>query len=167
MFSKIFIYEEEGTHKGCPYNILYFWGMRKWMVWMLLVCACCAFAQVRWLDYGEALAQRAKDGKPVFVDHFADWCVPCVEMQKTTFKDKRVARLLNTKFHPVRLDTEAPGTLLCEGETVPVKICAYGLWEASGLPAFLTVNPNGEMLRSAKGGYEAEEFLTILRVWAK
>jgi hypothetical protein len=50
---------------------------------------------------------------------------------------------------------------------VPIKICAYGLWEASGLPAFLTVNPDGEMLRSAKGGYEVEEFLAILQVWAK
>jgi thioredoxin-related protein len=134
---------------------------------VLLVCATACAAQVRWVDYSEALARSAKDGRPVFVDLFADWCVPCKEMEKTTFRDKRVARLLNSRFHPVRLDTEAAGQMLCEGETVPVKICVYELWEASGLPAFLTVNPNGEMKRSAKGGYEADEFLTILKVWAK
>ena len=34
-----------------------------------------------------------KSQKPVFLDFYADWCIECVRMEKTTFKDPEVVRL--------------------------------------------------------------------------
>ena len=39
-----------------------------------------------WLPYSaRALEQAAAEGKPVIIDFYADWCLPCKEMDIVTF----------------------------------------------------------------------------------
>jgi len=46
---------------------------------------------VAWQPYSEeALAEAVKAGKPVFIDSFADWCIPCKELDKMTFNQPEV-----------------------------------------------------------------------------
>ena len=48
-----------------------------------------------WVPYSEAaLAQARRDGRPAIVDVYADWCLPCVEMDHTTFRNPEVVRAL-------------------------------------------------------------------------
>jgi len=49
---------------------------------------------VRWLPYNEARVSAAvKEGRPVFIDFYADWCLPCHELDQKTFSDPQVAAL--------------------------------------------------------------------------
>jgi thiol:disulfide interchange protein DsbD len=42
----------------------------------------------------QAVADAARQGRPVMLDFYADWCVSCIEMERFTFTDPAVrARL--------------------------------------------------------------------------
>ena len=46
---------------------------------------------ITWQPYTEAALDAAqREGRPVIIDVYADWCIPCKELDKRTFTDDRV-----------------------------------------------------------------------------
>ena len=68
--------------------------------------------EVTWGPYDEASVQRAiSSGKPVVLDFYATWCVPCKELDERTFGDPEVAaRLADFERFKVDLTTSDPAT---------------------------------------------------------
>jgi thiol:disulfide interchange protein DsbD len=77
-------------------------------------------------NFDEAVAIAQKTGQPIIFDVWAEWCVACLEMKETTWKDKKLIDYINKNFIPVKLDyTNLP-------ENVQLLL---NRWEISGLPA--------------------------------
>ncbi|MGC8785295.1 MAG: protein-disulfide reductase DsbD [Armatimonadota bacterium] len=64
-----------------------------WAVLMVLPAQRAQGGHIAWQPYSEAVLQQAvAEGKPVVIDFYADWCLPCKELEANTFSDPRVAQ---------------------------------------------------------------------------
>ena len=72
---------------------------------------------VKWLSFEEAVALNKKDKKQIFIDVYTTWCGPCKMMDKYTFTDPEVAKILNRDFYPVKLNAEQRENIAFEGTT--------------------------------------------------
>lgn len=74
------------------------------------------------------MEQAQKEHKPLLVDIWAAWCVACIQMEHSTWKNPEIISLLQENYVSVKLDyTEAPEDL---GKWV-------NSWQVTGLPAIL------------------------------
>lgn len=71
---------------------------------LLMVFVLQSKERIAWQPYGpETLAAAKAAGRPVVLDFYADWCLPCKELDLRTFSDDRVVAL-SRHFAMLRLD---------------------------------------------------------------
>ena len=90
----------------------------------------------------------AKEKRPILVDFYAEWCGPCQEMLRTTYKDKAVVAR-SAKFVPVLIDVDKQSELAEK----------YGV---QAIPTVVFLNAKGEVLQRESGYHTAREFLNIM-----
>src|SRR5690242_21519635 len=61
---------------------------------------------VAWMTIEEALEKSKSEKRKIFVDVYTDWCGWCKVMDRETFADPEVAKVLNEKFYAVKLNAE-------------------------------------------------------------
>ena len=63
--------------------------------------------KIEWMEWGKEAFERAKkEGKPIILDIYGVWCHWCHQIEKNTYSDLNVIRMINEKFVPVRVDTD-------------------------------------------------------------
>jgi thiol:disulfide interchange protein DsbD len=108
-----------------------------------------------WLrDEDEALALAKKEGRPVIIDFWADWCTACKELDRIAWADPRV-RAEASRFVAVKLD----GT--DESEAFQRMTEKYGI---VGMPTVVFIDPRGrEVPERVTAAIPGEEMLETLR----
>ncbi|MDX1760924.1 MAG: thioredoxin family protein [Christiangramia sp.] len=66
---------------------------------------------VNWISFEQLYDSIQKKPKKVFIDFYADWCVPCKRMDKEVFTDPEVYRTLNRDFYAVKMNVESKDTI--------------------------------------------------------
>lgn len=110
--------------------------------------------QWRWVTFDEALALSEKEGKALFIDVMAYWCVWCYRMDYYTYPDAEVAKLLNEKFLPVKIIQEQDFV----GDYDRIR----ELLGARGIPAMGVFRSDGIPVKMISGWKKPEDFLTEL-----
>jgi len=89
-----------------------------------------------WQTYSESALDQAKaDGKPAIIDVFAEWCLPCKELDKLSFSDPRVIAA-SKGIVMLKADITSGGSP--ESKKI---IARYGL---KGVPTVIFIKPDGE-----------------------
>lgn len=74
-------------------------------------------SQVKWMTFEEAVKESEKTKKKIFIDVYTDWCGWCKVMDRSTFSDPVVSKLLNEKFYPVKFNAEQREDVVFRGHT--------------------------------------------------
>ena len=58
------------------------------------------------MNIKEARQKASQEGKLIFLDFHAQWCSPCTWMEKTTFTDEGVIKILQEDFIALKIDID-------------------------------------------------------------
>ena len=117
---------------------------------------------VQWMDYTKALEKAKTEPRLVFVDLYADWCIPCRIMEANVYNDPTIASLLNKSFYPVKLDADSQDSIVCDGLKKTVQRCYFDVWELNALPAFVLVAPKGMSILTVTDSMSPQELWYML-----
>jgi thioredoxin-related protein len=119
-------------------------------------------AQVKWMKFEDAVAASQKAPRKIFVDIYADWCGWCKVLDRDTFSDAVVAKILNEQYYPVKLDAESKEMhTLPDGRTVSSPELAATLatskpGERYGLPTMVVLNEKASILTRIQGAQKPD-----------
>jgi thiol:disulfide interchange protein DsbD len=106
-----------------------------------------------WEPFSESRLDEARNaGQPVMMDFYADWCIPCIELDKKTFVDPEVIAATQDF---VRLKVDLTHFDSPESEALRKK------YSISGVPTIVFLNTRGEEVGEARvvGYLPPAEFL--------
>jgi thioredoxin:protein disulfide reductase len=111
-------------------------------------------ASVEWQPFtGDALTKAARDGRPVVLDFYADWCIPCHELDRSTFTHPEVRRAL-ARFVALKVDLTTDK--VAEVQALRAR---FGV---NGVPTVLFLTPEGDEVPNTRviGFLSPSDFVT-------
>jgi len=109
---------------------------------------------INWKPYSEnLLSTELKEHKAIIIDFSADWCIPCKELDATTFSDPKVIAL-SRRFSTLRADMTKSLSQQVEQLRQKYKIL--------GVPTILILNSKGHETKRIIGYIGPKKFYKLL-----
>jgi thiol:disulfide interchange protein DsbD len=105
---------------------------------------------IAWLQYSEErLTEASRDGLPVFIDSFADWCIPCKELDDLTFSHPEVVAA-SRRFMMLKADLTTN-----KEESAKAFSSKFGV---KGVPTLIFLKPDGTEIEELRiTGFEPKD----------
>ncbi|MEQ9591036.1 MAG: DUF255 domain-containing protein [Cyclobacteriaceae bacterium] len=127
---------------------------------------------VNWMSFEEAIEKSKVEKRKIFIDVYTDWCGWCKVMDKNTFSEPKIAKILNEQFYPVKFDAEQTEDVVFNGTTfkfVPSGRNGYHQLAAALLnnqlsyPTVVFLDEEFRMIQPLAGYQKAPEFHKIIQ----
>lgn len=115
-----------------------------------------------WLSYNEALAKSAAKDQHIFIHFTTRTCGWCRKMERETYKDSSVVRMLNDHFAPVKIWADAHNNIDVEGYQITQSALARQEFGVASYPQFWFVNPDKMKVGPLKGYLPVSRFMQSL-----
>lgn len=100
---------------------------------------------VQWrTDIRAANRESSQTGLPILMKFSAKWCGPCKLMKRETFSDPALAKMINTCFIPVEVDTE-------QNERLARQL------RIESVPTTMVISPQGDIVERREGFQSASQ----------
>jgi len=127
---------------------------------------------VKWMSFEEAVEKSKTEKRKIFIDVYTDWCGWCKVMDKNTFSEPNIAKILNEEFYPVKFDAEQRENVVFKGTTfkfVPSGNKGYHQLAAALLnnklsyPTVVFLDEEFAMIQPLAGYQKPEDFHKIIQ----
>ncbi len=115
-----------------------------------------------WLSYNEAIAKSADKDQHIFIHFTTRTCGWCRKMERETYKDSAVVRMLNDNFAPVKIWADAYDNIDVEGYQISQAALAKNEFGVASYPQFWFVNPDKMKVGPLKGYLSVDRFMKSL-----
>lgn len=128
--------------------------------------------EVKWMTFAEAVEKSKTEKRKIFIDVYTDWCGWCKVMDKNTFSEAKVAKILNDNFYPVKFNAEQREDVVFNGHTYKFissgnsgyhELAAALLNNKLSYPTVVFLDENFGMLQPLPGYQKPEEFHKIIQ----
>ena len=129
--------------------------------------------KIKWLTFEEAIQKAKTDKTPknIFIDFYTDWCGWCKVMDRKTFSDPTIAKLMNKYFYPVKFNAEGKDPIVFEGHEYNFvasgrngyhQLAADILQGQLSYPTFVFLSPDFKIITPIAGFVDVAAFEPIL-----
>lgn len=125
---------------------------------------------VHWMTFEQAVEKCKTQKRKIFIDVYTDWCGWCKVMDRKTFTDPNVAKLLNEKFYAVKFNAEQREDVKFQETTFKFvengrsgyhQLAAALLNNQLSYPTVVFLDEDFKMIQPLPGYREAAEFHKI------
>jgi len=127
---------------------------------------------VKWMTFEEAIEKSKKEKRKIFIDVYTDWCGWCKVMDKNTFSEPKIAKILNDEFYPVKFNAEQREDVVFAGTTFKFvasgrngyhELAAALLNNKLSYPTVVFLNEDFKMIQPLPGYQKPEEFHKVVQ----
>lgn len=122
--------------------------------------------EIAWIHDLESGVRKAQlEGKPVILDFYGDWCIPCAEMDRTTFRDPEVVKAMG-RFVTIKADctkSEMPGAMLKAKKWREMALPFYALYDVAEVQSLKQISDMPFPKNFVRGKSSPKEFLAALK----
>lgn len=117
--------------------------------------------ELKWLSLEEAVKIAEKENKTILIDFYTDWCGWCKKMDKETYSDKGIIKILNANFVVVKINPEKQGTVKLKSGEMSYRELANEVG-VRGYPATVFFTPDFKFIELVSGYFDPENMKTVL-----
>jgi thiol-disulfide isomerase/thioredoxin len=122
------------------------------------ITLCCFIAagsatcqEIAWVEnLDEAKKIALEQDKLILLHFYADWCRPCKQLETFVYRSAIVAKEIQDRVVPVRIDTDLNPHLIKQ-------------YEISEIPYDIVVSPDGRVIEKRKSPVDVDNYLKLIR----